>query len=79
MTWWQRNKWRIGWLSWLGMFAAIEGHALLNKTKGDTLSEHVWRWFSVREKSWGWRARRTALLAFTTWLTAHFVSGGRLV
>lgn len=64
------------WLIWLGMFAAVEGAAIFNRTPGDTLSEHVWKWFSIREKGKGWRSRRFALLTFLAWLVAHFLTGG---
>jgi hypothetical protein len=69
----------IAWLAWLGAFALIEGKALFNKTEGDTLSEHVWRWFAVKDKSRKGlvRARRFALLAFMSWLSIHFLTGGR--
>lgn len=68
----------IAWLSWLGVFVVIEGLALLNKHAGDTLSEHVWRWFAITGHPSGWvRFRRFLLLSFMTWLTAHFVTGGR--
>lgn len=65
------------WLIWLAMFGAIEGAALANKRTGDTLSEHVWEWFSMKEKAKGWRARRFSLLAFLAWLVAHFLTGGQ--
>lgn len=70
------------WLAWLAAFGVIEGKALLNKRDGDTLSEHVWRWFATERGSTGtpsaWmRTRRFALLAFMGWLTAHFMTGGR--
>lgn len=65
-----------GWVVWLLMFGAIEGVALANKTPGDTLSEHIWRWFSIKHKGAGWRARRFGLLAFLAWLVAHFLTGG---
>jgi len=61
------------------MFGAIEGSALINKSKNDTLSEHVWRFFSIKEKSWGWRFRRFCLLSFLVWLTTHFVTGGKFL
>jgi hypothetical protein len=69
----------IAWLAWLGAFVVIEGRALTNKASEDTLSEHVWRWFAVRDKSRKGliRARRFALLAFMAWLSAHFLTGGR--
>jgi hypothetical protein len=65
------------WLVWLMMAAAIEGVALFNKARGDTLSEHVWKWFSIRDKGRGWLIRRSALAAFMIWLTLHFLIGGR--
>jgi hypothetical protein len=69
----------IAWLAWLAAFGVIEGSALVSKREGDTLSEHVWRWFAVKDKSRRGtvRARRFALLAFMAWLTAHFLTGGR--
>jgi hypothetical protein len=70
------TDWTWLWLIWLALFGAIEGAALVNKTKGDTFSEHVWHWFSIREKSRGWRARRFSLLAFLAWLVLHFLTGG---
>jgi hypothetical protein len=72
----------IAWLVWLGAFGVIEGRALFNKQPGDTLSEHVWRWFATQQGSTGtpsgWvRMRRFTLLAFLAWLSAHFLTGGR--
>jgi hypothetical protein len=61
----------------LVLFGAIEGQALANKRQGDTLSETVWRWFSIRHKGRWWRTRRLALLSFLAWLVAHFVTGGK--
>jgi hypothetical protein len=71
----------IAWLAWLGAFVVIEGKALFNKAEGDTLSEHVWRWFktgkmSNRTPSAGVRIRRFTLLAFMAWLSVHFLTGG---
>jgi hypothetical protein len=68
--------WTIGWITWLAMFLAIEGAAIFNKTPGDTLSEHVWRWFSIKDKPKGYRLRRFGFLAFWAWLTVHFFTGG---
>lgn len=72
----------IAWLAWLATFAVIEGKALTNKQSGDTLSEHVWRWFATQRGSTGrpsgWvRLRRFGLLAFLAWLVTHFLTGGR--
>ncbi|MFF3793768.1 hypothetical protein ACFYXW_27610 [Streptomyces sp. NPDC001981] len=76
------TTWSWAWIAWLAAFVAIEGKALTNKTKGDTLSEHVWKWFSTARtgaqgQPTGWvRLRRFALLAFMTWLSVHFLTGG---
>ena len=70
------DGWTVAWLLWIAMFLVIEGAAIWNKYEGDTLSEHVWNWFSVKDKGKGWRARRVALLAFLAWLTVHFITGG---
>jgi hypothetical protein len=64
------------WIFWGLMFAVIEGAALLNKKGGDTLSEHIWVWFSIKHKGRGWRLRRFALLAGLAWLILHFLTGG---
>lgn len=69
-------NWTVGWVLWLVMFAAIEGAAIFNKKPGDTLSEHVWKWFSIKDKAKGYRRRRFAFLAFWAWLTVHFFTGG---
>lgn len=69
-------NWTVGWVLWLVMFLAIEGAALVNRDRGDTLSEHVWKWFGLRGKPSGYRWRRFAFLAFWAWLTVHFFTGG---
>jgi hypothetical protein len=65
----------IAWVMWLAMFGVIEGVALVRKEPGDTLSEHIWKWFSVKEKAAGWKARRAVLTAFLAWLSAHMLGG----
>lgn len=72
MSWWT-----VAWLAWGAAFLLIEGHALANKTPDDTLSEHVWGWFHVRDA----RptplviAARIVLALFLLWLAAHMVFG----
>jgi hypothetical protein len=66
----------ILWIMWILAFLVIEGAAIFNKDPGDTLSEHVWKWFSVTDKGIGWRIKRVILLAFMGWLTVHFMTGG---
>ena len=69
------SGWTVAWLLWLAMFAAVEGAALINKDRGDTLSEHIWAWFKIREKPRQWTWRRAVLAAFLTWLLVHMVAG----
>lgn len=63
------------WIGWLALFGLIEGKALANKQRGDTLSEHVWRWFAVSGGKYG-RLRRFGLVVLMVWLLVHFVTGG---
>lgn len=65
----------IGWAVWILAFFAIELPAIRNKRDGDTLTEHVRRWFALRDKPTGWRMRRFALAAFLLWLATHFFLG----
>lgn len=73
-------SWTLLWLGWAVYFLIVEGMALFNSTKGDTLSEHVWAFlgFSNGMRSpTGWtRLRRFVVLAFMAWLTFHFLTGG---
>jgi hypothetical protein len=50
--------------------AVIEGLALVNRRKGDTLSEHVWALLKLG------RAARVVLVLFWTWLGIHLFTGG---
>jgi hypothetical protein len=70
------SGWTVAWMFWIGFFFVIEGPAIANKQPGDTLSEHVWKWFAIRDKSPQWRVRRLALLSGIAWLATHFLSGG---
>jgi hypothetical protein len=66
----------VAWTIVLSAAVAVEAAALANKQPGDTLSEHVWRWFSIKEQGRAWRVRRFALLAGLAWLAAHLLTGG---
>jgi hypothetical protein len=46
----------FAWVLWGVAFAVIEGIALFNSKRGDTLSEHVWAFIGVRDRQW--RLRR---------------------
>jgi hypothetical protein len=63
------------WLFWLAFFVTIEGSAIFRKARGDTLSEHVWAWFQIRDKPAQWTWRRIVLAGFLCWLLVHMVAG----
>lgn len=78
------SVWTWAWIGWAVYFLAVEGLALTNSARGDSLSEHGWAWLgyaatgkgTLRRPS-GWtRLRRFLLLAFLVWLLAHFLTGG---
>ncbi len=71
MTWY---TW--AWVAWIIFFVVIEGIALRDRRKGDTLSEHVWKWFGVGQKGWWALVRRTALLVGCAVLMKHFLAKG---
>lgn len=67
------------WIGWIGAFAVIEGAALINKDEGDTLSEHVWNWFKVKDEKSPRRTFRMVMLGgFLGWLSIHFMTGGKV-
>lgn len=63
------------WIIWLAWFVVVEGAAIINKDRGDTLSEHVWRWFRIHDKPRQWTWRRIVLAGFLAWLLIHMVAG----
>jgi len=65
------------WFAWIGLFFVIEGVAVRNKARGDTLSEHVWAFLGVngwKVPSYPW-ARRGIFAGLFIWLGAHFFFG----
>lgn len=62
------SRWTFVWLLWFLAFLLVELPGAILPGKGETLSEHVWRWF---RGPW----RRCVLAAFMVALTAHFVFG----
>ena len=66
-----------GWVIWLAGFVVLESIALARKEPGDTLSEHVWKWFRVKDyrpSPLVWLAR-VPLLVGGVWLTGHLGFG----
>ena len=67
----------IGWAVWIAGFFALETPALLRKQPGDTLSEHMWDWFHIRDTrptALTWIGRGLLLIA-GIWLTGHLAFG----
>ena len=65
--------WTLAWLLWIAAFAVIEGAALVNDKRGDTLSEHFRRWFRTDT-----HRGRTAWLVvsgvFFAWFLIHIAT-----
>lgn len=67
------NIWTLLWVVWIAAGALLEVAALLNKTQGDTLSEHVWSLFqSSTGQFWTFM-----VTAFLLWLVWHFALKGK--
>jgi len=45
------NPYTIAWIVWALGFLGIEGAALFNAEKNDTLSEHIWKIFDVNKQT----------------------------
>jgi hypothetical protein len=69
------NIWTWLWIIWIAFFAVIEGFALARKDRNDTLSEHIWKWFQIKDKPQQWTWRRAVLAGFLAWLLIHMVAG----
>lgn len=66
--------WTILWLMWIVAGVAIEIPALVNREDGDTLSEHIRKWFKVKDPrptALTWIARGT-LMSILIWFITHF-------
>lgn len=63
------------WIFWFAWFAVVEGFALADRDRNDTLSEHIWGWFRIRDKPQQWTWRRAVLAGFLVWLLVHMVAG----
>jgi dolichol kinase len=71
------SVWTILWLLWGLAFAVIEGKAVLNDKRDDTLSEHFREWFRTDTK----RGRTVWLVVsglFFAWFTTHIAVEGSI-
>jgi hypothetical protein len=60
------------WIFWIGVFAAWEILALRDKDEGDTLTEHIRRWFHLRDTVQVRNYGRGILFIGLVWLLGHF-------
>lgn len=71
------SVWTVLWVLWGAAFAVIEGVAIVNDKRDDTLSEHLRKWFSTRDK-----AGRTVWLvisgSFFAWFVTHIAVAGSI-
>ena len=67
------------WIAFIAFFGIAEGRALARKDKGDTLSEHVWKWMDVKDDAGNVRktytVKRIGLIGGLAWLLAHLGFG----
>ena len=68
-------KYTIAWIIWILLFVFIEGFAILNNKKGDTLSEHFWEWFDIKDTGKPRKIMRFLALTGLTWLFVHLLTG----
>lgn len=71
------TKWTWAWVAWGVAFAVIEGAALMDKKEGNTLSEHLRKWFCTMTESGGLSAhlKKIVPLTFVIWLVGHLYKG----
>jgi hypothetical protein len=63
--------WTVLWILWALGFFAIEIPAIRNDIKGDTLSEHLRRWFRVDTHTGRTIWLVTSALFFVAWFIPH--------
>lgn len=67
----------VGWVTLAVAVGGLELAALLDKRRGDTLSEHVWRLSGFHARRWTWRRAgfAAAITLGLVWLGTHLVLG----
>lgn len=70
------------WIVWLVIgFGIPEAIALARRAEGDTLSEHVRKWFATEPGASGKfvTLRRVVLLGAMAWLSIHWITDGTFI
>lgn len=63
----------VAWLTLAILVLIVELIAALNNRSNDTLTQYVYKIFSIKEKGKLWWLRRSLLLAIMVTLTLHFM------
>lgn len=69
------SVWTLLWLAWIAAFGVIEGVAIFNDRREDTLSEHFRAWFKTDRK----RGRTAWIVVsgvFFAWFVVHIAVAG---
>lgn len=66
-------KYSIAWFFWIFIFVIIELIAIIDKSKGDTLSEHFWDLFDVKNSENPSKIMRFIALIGLTWVYLHLL------
>jgi len=69
-------KYTIAWVVWILTFAIIEAVAIFDKKKGDTLSEHIWEWFDIKQTEKFYKLKRFTFVSLLVWFIFHILTGG---
>ncbi|WNZ14964.1 hypothetical protein [Streptomyces sp. 11x1] len=64
----------IVWILWTCLFALFETWALINRRKGDTLSENTRKLFRIRTSKTGRAAFTVGWLGFSGWFLLHILT-----
>ena len=69
-------KYTVAWVVWILVFVVIEAVAIADKKKGDTLSEHLWAWFDIKDAEKFYKLKRFAFVSALVWFVMHILTGG---
>lgn len=67
-----QKKFTYVWAAWVAMFLTFEAWAVVNKTRGDTLSEHTRHYFQTKGKV-GSFVFLGMFGSFAAWFAAHII------
>jgi hypothetical protein len=65
--------WAIAWFAWIIMFGIIEAIAIKHDAPGDTLTEHIQKWFRT-DTHLGRTAFLVAFGGFAVWFVIHILT-----